>query len=207
MIFVSYYTKNTPYEEVIQKCLLSGLKRFDLPYDIQGVPDEGTWQLNTAYKSKFILEMLLKHKQDVCFLDSDAIIDKYPSLLFEIPDKYDLGAHWLDWMLQWRGKPGDNFHLLSGTMIFKYKPKVIELVKQWREEVLKDLGTWEQKIFQNMVEKRRDIKIYDLPAEYCCVLLQDYSIPPYVKDPVIIHTQASRKFKRRSNWPRVDNQA
>lgn len=204
MIIVSYFTRKTPYEKVIQDCLLSGLKRFNLPYDVQGVPDEGSWQLNTAIKSKFILEMLLKHKQDVCFLDSDAIIDKYPSLLFEIPNKYDLAAHWLNWTLQWRGKPGDNFHLLSGTMVFKYKPKVIELVKQWREEVLKDLGTWEQKIFQNLVEKRKDIKIYSLPAKYCCVLLQDYSVPSYVKDPVIIHTQCSRKYKRRNNWPGVD---
>lgn len=203
MIIVSFFTEKTPYETVAKECLIPGLKKFHLPYDVQGVPDEFSWAKNTAIKSKFILEMLLKHKQDVCFLDCDAIIHKFPSLLFEIPDKYDLAAFWMDWFLQWRGKPGNEFHLLSGTMVFKYKPEVIELVKLWREEVLKDLGKWEQKIFQNIIERRKDIKIYGLPAEYCCVLMQDYSVPSYVKDPVIIHTQASRRFKRRSNWPKT----
>lgn len=201
MIIVSYYTVSTPYEKVIQDCLLPGLRKFNLQYDIQSIEDEGTWAKNTAYKSKFILDMLLKYKQDVCFLDSDAIITKYPSLLYEIPNEYDIAAHWFDWFLHWRKKAGqDNFHLLSGTMVFKYKPKVIELVKLWREEVLKDLGTWEQKILETIIRERKDIKVYGLPAEYCCVVMQDNSIPFYIKDPVIIHTQASRKYKRRDNW-------
>ena len=71
------------------------------------------------------------------------------------------------------------------------------MIDEWIEKVNLNLRVWEQKILEEVLKEKTDFKIEFLPAEYCCVLMQDYSIPTYVNDPVIIHTQASRKYK---NW-------
>lgn len=197
MIFVSYYTKKTPYETVLKTHLLPSLQHFGLEYDIEAIDNKGSWAKNTAYKPQLILNMLKKHKQDVCFLDADARIVKYPRLLFEISDDYDLACHFLNWYGHWRKQWNkDKFELLSGTMIFKYKPKVLELVEEYKNAVNNDVQKWEQKVLQGIVENRKDLKIYKLPASYCCVVMQDYSIPEYISDPIIVHTQASRIYKR-----------
>ena len=86
MIFISYYTSGV-YKDVMNNHLLPSLKRWNLQYDIEEVKDFGSWQLNTGFKSKFIKKMLLKHKQNICFLDADATIEQYPDLLFNIPDE------------------------------------------------------------------------------------------------------------------------
>ena len=206
MIICSYFTISTPYSNVIQECLLPGLKKFNLPYDIEGISDRGSWAHNTAYKSKFILEMLLKHKQDICFIDADGDILKYPSLLFNIPDEYDIAIHWLLWDLHWHNKENnDHLELLSGTMVIKYKKRTIELLKIWIKAVEENIQKKEQKILQDIIEKNSKYKVYNLPVEYCVVPKHDGEIPKYINEPIIYHHQASRKFKRRSNWPKVDN--
>ena len=62
VIYISYYTVNTPYEKEVRKYLLPSLKKFNLPYDVQGVKDLGSWHNNTGFKSTYILQMLQKHK-------------------------------------------------------------------------------------------------------------------------------------------------
>jgi len=202
VVFISYYTKGTPYEAVINECLLPTLQQFNLAYDIEEVKDLGSWFLNTGYKSKHILNMLLKHKTDVVFVDADARIMKTPEILFKVPDDYDLCAHHLDWNLQWRGKSSDRKELLSGTMLFKYNPKVISLLREFIVEVENHPNAFEQKTMQNVIEKRGDINIYPLPKEYIVVPRQDNSIPPHINknEIVILHTQASRKYRDRSKW-------
>lgn len=97
MKFISFYTICTPYQNIMFQKLLPSLERWNLDYDIEGINDLGDWFANTSFKAEFILNMLNKHKQDVCFLDADATIEKYPELLFTIPEKYDVACHFLDW--------------------------------------------------------------------------------------------------------------
>jgi len=98
MIIISYATKNTPYEKVINTYLLPGLKKWGLKYDIEYPEDKGSWQANTHLKAEFIKRMILKHKQAVVFLDADATIEKYPNLFFKLEqEKYDISYHELDW--------------------------------------------------------------------------------------------------------------
>ncbi len=96
MITISYFTKNTPYEEVMKTHLLASLKKYKLNYDIEGIDDLGSWQKNTHYKAEFIKKMLLKHKCPVIFLDADATIEQYPKLFNGLMD-YDISYHSLDW--------------------------------------------------------------------------------------------------------------
>jgi len=201
MIIISYYTENTPYENVMQECLLPGLRKFNLQYDIQGIPDLGSWAHNTGYKSKFILETLLKHKQDVCFIDADGDILKYPELLFNIPENYDIAIHWLLWDLHWHNRQNtDHLELLSGTMVVKYNERAIELLKVWIEAVEKNIQKKEQKTLQDIVENNSKYRVYNLPVEYCVVPKHNLEIPKYIGDPIIYHHQASRKYKKRENW-------
>ncbi len=198
VIFTSYYTINTPYEQVIQDCLLPTLKKWDIKHDIEAIPDRGNWALNTGYKSTHLLKMLEKHKCDIVFIDADAKIIKYPTVLFEVPNEYDISIHKLNWFLQWRNKPGDRFELLSGTMLLKYKPKVIELVKRFISEIKKDPVTWEQRTMERIVNETPDLKIFSLPKEYITIPRQDGSCPKHInkEDVVIWHTQASRRFRK-----------
>ena len=76
MIIVSYYTKNTPYEDVMKQHLLASLKKWNLKYDVEAIGDFGNWQQNTHYKAKFIKRKLLQHKKPVVLIDEDAKIKK-----------------------------------------------------------------------------------------------------------------------------------
>jgi len=198
MIICSYYTQNTPYESVIKDCLIPGLKKYDLEYDIEAIDDLGDWQNNTGYKSKLIKKMLLKHKQPVCFLDADAKIAQYPELLFNLPKDIDIAYHHFNWFGFWRGQweNKSNIQLLSGTMTFSYNEKVLSLVDEWINKVSRDKGTLEQKILDDIVTSKTDLNIYDLPMEYCCIIKSDGSICDKVTTPVILHCQASRQYKR-----------
>ena len=86
MKIISYYTKNTPYEEVANTHLIPSLKKWNLSYEVEAINDLGDWQKNTGYKSQFVLKMLNKHKNNVCFLDCDATIEQYPTKLFNIKE-------------------------------------------------------------------------------------------------------------------------
>ena len=78
IIFVAYYTINTPYQQESEK-LKESLEKFNLIYDIVGVNDLGTWQANTRYKAKFLQEMLIKHKEkNLVYVDVDAIFNSVP---------------------------------------------------------------------------------------------------------------------------------
>lgn len=203
IIYISYYTKNSPYEKVMNTYLLPSLKKFNLSYDIDTIKDFGTWQRNTSYKAQFVLQKLLQHKKTVVFIDCDATIEQYPSLFAQIPPEYDIAVHYQDWWKQWKNdNRGIRFDLLSGTIMFRYNIRVLNIVRQWVERT-KTSSAWEQKILQELTEHDRDlIKIYKLPVEYCTVIMHDKSIPKYIKkdDVVILHHQASRRLKNRRNW-------
>jgi len=198
MKIISYYTKDTPYDEVAHDYIIPSCKKFNLDCDIVGVDDLGNWQLNTGFKAKFVKEMLLKHKEPVVFIDADGEVVKHPELLLNIPEHIDIAYHNFDWFLHWRNKPDqDNFHLLSGTMYFAYNEKVLALIDEWITKVDENIHVWEQKVLEEIINSKTNLHIYKLPAEYCAVVMHDYSIPKYVNDPVIVHWQVSRKYKNR----------
>jgi len=197
MIFVSYFTCNTPYEKVMRTHLEPSLQRWGLRYDIKGIENLGSWQENTHYKAKFIKEMLLKHKQSVVFLDADATIEQNPILFTKLAD-CDIALHFLDWFLLWRKQKGNpKREALSGTLYLNYNKKTLRFLDLWIEENNKNT-TWEQRNMQHILEtQKKELKIYELPAEYCAIILHNGEIPYYYlkEKPVILHHQVSRKLK------------
>jgi len=203
MKIISYYTKQTPYETVVKENLFPSLEKWNLDYDIQAIDDKGSWQANTSYKSTFCLEMLKKHQETCVFLDSDAQIWKEPKLFWEIPFDYDIGIHWLDWYWRWRKQKGEKkSELLSGTMWLPYKTKTMDLLNNFIAEINRNPNTWEQRIMQQVIEKRQDLKVYNLPYSYIVFPNHGGAFPIHMlkeEECVIYHSQASRKYKNRNN--------
>lgn len=197
MIFISYYTTGV-YEQVMNQYLLPSLQKWKLKYDVAEVRDLGSWQKNTGFKSKYIRAMLLEYKEDVCFLDADATIEDYPEMLFHIPDDFDIAIHLLDWQLFWRNKPDqDQRELLSGTMVVKYNERTLKLLDKWIQQVEIQSSVKEQKVLEGIVLNNARYNVFDLPPAYCAIKKFDGTIPEYIGKPIIIHHQASRKYKNR----------
>jgi hypothetical protein len=196
-MIISYATKGI-YEEILNTHLLPTLKKYNLKYDIEIVENFKSWQSNTYFKATFIRNKLLQYKKDLIWIDVDATIEKYPTLLYNIPQEYDIALFYLDWYLHWRNKPNQiKRELISATMFFRYKPRVINLLNAWIKSNKKriDTGVWEQKVFQDVLKQFSNIKIYYLPVEYCAIEKHDKTLPTYIKDPVIIQHQCSRWCK------------
>ena len=80
-------------------------------------------------------------------------------------------------------------------MVFNYNDRVFDLLDEWITKVNENFNKWEQKVLEEIVYANPRLNVTHLPAEYCCVLMQDNSIPKYIKEPVIVHHQASRKYR------------
>lgn len=195
MIYVSFVTKNTPYEQIVEDCLIPSLKRWDLRYYVDYVENKGSWAKNILYKPEFIYKMLTKYKEPIVSLDADATIEQFPELFGRIPNEYDIAVHYLDWKT-WYGK-GNIKELLGGTIYFDYNEKVLNMVNDWIM-VQKNLGTYPQKVLSNLLEENKNIKIYTLPLSYCYIKTLPRGGEPLVKlNPVILHHQCSRKYKNK----------
>ncbi|MGE4357515.1 MAG: hypothetical protein AB7E08_03040 [Candidatus Omnitrophota bacterium] len=177
-IVIAYYTPRYKQEaEELEKTL----KEFNLDYEIKAIEDKGGWDRNTHYKPMIIREALEKYRKPVLYVDADARIKKYPALIDEIAGKYDIAYHCYG---GWR--------VASGTLLFDYNQRVIDFIKEWEAECQKEesLSIWEQKILEELLKERR-LKTYLLPEDYLYIF--DLAITKC--EPVILHTQASRRFK------------
>ena len=196
MIFVSYYTLNTPYEEVAKRYLIPSLERFKLNYVVEAIKNLGNWYKNTAYKAKFILEKL-KLYNEVVYIDVDAEIREFPELFFNIPEEYSFACHFLNWndFYGYKHNP-PVLELLTGTLFIRNNPNTRQLCEEWYEKSINSY-IWEQKVLQQIINNY-NIKIFKLPIEYCYIATKPDGNEPNIKvnKPVIVHYQKSREFKK-----------
>jgi hypothetical protein len=190
IIYVSFVTKNSPYEKVVEDYLLPTLKKFNLPYDIDYIETKKSWMENIQYKPTFLKNMLLKHKCPIVSLDADATIEKDP-VLFNTISEHDIGAFYLDWKM-WYSSRYDKKELLGGTLYFNYNDKVLAFLDKWIQKQNEKMQ-WAQRVLQQLVLENPDIKIYSLPIEYC--FIDSNKFPNLKKEAVIIHHQLSRKYR------------
>lgn len=198
MKIVSYFTQNSPYEQIAKEKLIPSLIKFNLDYEVDSVKSFGNWQKNTAYKGRFIKEKLQKYNQ-VVWIDVDATIVKFPQLFFDIPLDCDLAYHKLEWRTWYGYSKSDIQELLTGTMWFNNTEKTIKLCDMWYNSSI-NTAEWEQKVLQRLITTDT-YKSYILPLEYIYIETRPNGKPPLVQiDPVIIHHQASREHKGRKRW-------
>jgi len=199
MIYTTFVTKNTEYEQVVEKHFIASCKKFNLTYDVEYLKNRGSWAQNILYKSEFLKKMLLKHKQNIVSLDADADILKYPSLFEELKD-YDIGVHYLDSNLQWHRKTSERREVLGGTIYLRYNEKIMKFLDKWIK-ITKTDSNFPQKILQRLLEQNTyNLNIYQLPYSYATIITFKNTIPDHIirkEDVVILHNQVSRQFKNR----------
>lgn len=192
---ISFYTKNTPYESQIEG-LLRSCEEFSLDVQVEGIDSAGTWEMNCAYKPLFILKMLQKIKKNVLWVDSDATFVRPLEALAAFEGDIAVRAY--------PECPIDHISKIgSGTFYANYTQASLELVKLWAELSLKELGRPDRETeFWDQVSLRDAVRLYDKPAIVGLLPLEYMKIfdhPIHVKEclnPVIVHHQASRLFKK-----------
>ena len=193
---VSFYTVGTVYAEVAHQYLMPSIQKLQLKSDIRGILSLGSWQKNTSYKPKFILEMLDHGLNDLVFVDSDATITTYPELFDKIPSNFDFAVHTLD-KNAWYGLDygQDKYELLTGTLFVRNNQRARKILNLWIQNC-ENTTMWEQRVLQNLVEEY-EIPIYPLPLGYCYINSLPDGTKPRIKidNPTIIHHQVSRKYK------------
>lgn len=194
-IVISYYTRNTPYEEEA-KIMVESLKRFNLEYDIIAIDVIGSWQKNTRYKAKFILKMLEKYSPlPIVWIDVDAVIKSDPIFLSMID---------ADVAFYYRTTGGrtpripEKSELISAAMYFKTNDRVKNLLNMWIASNDGDERDLEQHNLQKIIPAwRKSGGIHSiLPQEYCKIF-------DSAEDQIaIVQNQASRRLRNQ-----IDRQA
>ena len=180
----------TPYEEEVKR-LRASVQALGLPARIEGVANLGSWEKNCQYKANFILQTLKEQSNNVVWLDADAELQAIPVLFESLTT--ELAYHYL---------PHRN-ELLSGTLFLRNCSKVHQLVNAWVALNAQN-AEWDQKNLQQLVEAHPNLTTSILPAAYCYI----YNHPKQVvNDPVIVHYQASRRWKRKIRMDYVTQQA
>ncbi len=202
-IIGTFYTKETPYEDVFAKFFLPSVMDLAFKHGVEWkvvVKDNlGSWIKNVAQKPLAILEMLetMRHQgseKALVFVDSDAVFEKYPTLFNEIPDNFDIAFHYLNWDTWYHNNTG-KMELLSGTIFFRNNQKVRGVVSEWHKLAVKT-DRWEQQVLQEVIEKS-NLTIYELPVEYCYIKTMPNGSKPFVTcEPVVSHHQVSRALKK-----------
>lgn len=189
---ISFYTKNTPYEEEVQN-LIASCARLNLKTHIEGIDSFGSWELNCAFKPFFLHQKLQELKKNLLWVDSDAVILQAPQPLEAFSG--DLAVH-IDPTL-----PDDHpSKVMSGTIFVKNSPKAQELLKRWAQECIRQLMQqdrkeefWDQCALRDVLLKNTAADIRSLPLSY--VKVAGHPLHEKV-DPIIEHYQASRRFKK-----------
>jgi hypothetical protein len=193
-ILISYYTIGTSYEKEIRK-LINSLSNHEIDYCIFGKKPLGTWRENLNYKSETILQAFkMFPNKDIVFVDSDAIINRYPSIFDELSNDefYNIGAAFHNYR-QSTG-PGS---LLSGTLWFKNNNMTQAIVNRWHKKGLQKKDIRHQHCLRLAIEETMMdgnlLFVYRLPTAYTYIF--DYNYGKIIS-PVITHYQASRRLKK-----------
>jgi len=187
---IGYYTKNTLYESHARR-FMESLKQFKIPSFVMPIDSLGTWRRNTNYKPTFIKDCLKKIiGRNLVYVDCDAEFLQYPNLFDELGEDIDcdIAVHLFD--KSQHGSQCKGFEILSGTIFLKNNKTVYDLIERWELECKRRPTVWDQKSLQEVLGENYTY----LPACYCTI----FDVMKHVKNPVIIHHQASREVRKRN---------
>lgn len=193
MKYVTFYTDGF-YEEVYKTYVKPSTEKFNL--DLKGYREHnyGDWTLNTRTKAKVALRALAQY-DELVWLDADAEIVQQPILFESIPQEYDCAMFYLDWYKHWHEQEGNpKRELVNSVMLLRNRPNVVSLMEQWIEANITS-RVCDQPILEQVLSERKDIKVFELPVQYCAILNHEDILPDYIKDPVVLQHQISRKVK------------
>lgn len=194
LLVIGYYTDDRYGAEA--ENLRASLIRHGLKHRIDRVPDLGSWAANTSFKPTFIRRMLYSHQGPVLYLDVDAVVQREPRALLDLsPSTFDIAVHYRK--RESRSPLVPRVELLSGTVWFGNTTACKAMVERWEAACKAQPDVWDQRHLQNVVAETPDLRVMNLPPEYCCIFDSMREQHPGI-EPVIEHFQASRRFKQRS---------
>lgn len=130
-LVVSFYTKNTPYAEK-KDLLQESCKQFDIPCEITGVPNRGSWSKNCCYKPIFIREKLKEHKRPLIWTDIDSLFLQKPVFFDSCSKEFAIHSD---------SKAINKSKTPSGTLYLRPTESVFRLLDLWEEFCQKALKT------------------------------------------------------------------
>lgn len=190
---ISFYTENTPYEKEAED-LATSCEKFNLPYEIDPMPNFGSWEKNCCFKPKYILKKLSDLQKPVLWLDADAIVYQKPTF-FETLET-DVALHSNPTLPE--NHPSK---VNSGTLLFYPTPATFSLLEKWDQETERlleeDPEPWDQISLRNVLFKA-DVRIHFLDSCYCRIFTKIQN-EDELKNSFFIHFQASRTLKKTLN--------
>lgn len=196
---VSFYTKDTPYEEEV-KHLEKSCRDFGIECQIEGIASSGSWEMNCAFKPIFILKKMEELKRPLLWVDADAV--------FVRPLEF-LDAFYSDIGVRMYNCPDDHPSRIVSSTVFIHKTAPAKnVLKLWAEECLFMLSeknrtkeVWDQDALRRVLfTKNHGASFVPIPSAYSKIVghLDDERECPC---PVIIQNQASRRYKRWIHHP------
>ncbi|PCI76936.1 hypothetical protein COB21_03665 [Candidatus Aerophobetes bacterium] len=193
-LIVSFYTLGSPYEKEAS-FLKQSCEKLNLDFCIEPISCQGSWEKNCCFKPTFLKEKLLKYKQNILWIDCDAIVVK-PLYIFNTIDE-DIAAKYIH-----DAHASHPSKLMSGTLFLKYNPRILNLLDHWEkacaEQLKRDKKTWDQTVLRDVLAQDKHISLFSLPKAYCQVY-DKIQNEEELQDSVIIHFQASRFTKKQES--------
>ena len=191
-VIVSFYTKNTLYEEEAQR-LMASCDKLKLESHVVGIESFGSWELNCAYKPFFLLETLKKVQKPILWVDADGEVVRKPL-------KKDLRgdvAAYVDEELAWTHVS----KVRSGTVFINATAGGEACLRRWAEEMTAMFSnpTGEEPLIDQIALRKvlqvpKNFKVGQLPLSYVKIFDHPGDAQKVIR-PFIIHHQASRLFK------------
>lgn len=169
------------YRAEIQR-LIDSARQHGLTVLDHDMENHGSWVANCKQKAYFIRRALNAGSGPVVWLDADAEIVAYPALFDTLEG--DIAYH--------RSDVGE---LLSGTLWFNRTETAMRIIEEWCAELNEEHGSnpreaWDQRCLDRALVRVPHTRTI-LPESYCHIFDKPVTDPP-----VIVHHQASRRFKR-----------
>lgn len=129
-LFVSYYTENTPYEDLANR-LRASLDLFGLPHRIEPIESRGSWVANTGLKSEFIARAWRESEGPICWIDADAELLRAPQFVFDSPFDFAIVRRhgWYD---------------ISSLVYFGKSAAIGEMIENWSSLCNRHRNIWDQ---------------------------------------------------------------
>lgn len=183
MRVIAFFTKDTGYEEEAN-IWKESFKSCDTK--IYVVESRGSWEENCGIKPEILLTALQEFEEPILYVDIDARL-KRPLECIEHPDLP--GFCFLDKV---KIAPY-NRQLCSGTMYFPQTTSSFKIIIDWINLQKKNTKVWDQLVLQHIIESNK-YKYQTLPTEWLGISRHNE-----LENPIIYHTQASRRLKKEIN--------
>lgn len=198
-LVISFYTKDTPYEEEVQN-LLRSCEKFNIEHQVEAISSTGSWEMNCAFKPLFIYQKLEELQRPILWVDADAVFLQPLQELSVFSS--DLAVRLYDCSDDHRSR------VVSATVFVNATDKGLKVVKLWAQECLSMLQDknrtqemWDQDALRRVLFQK------DHQANWKALPISHLVIEGHPGDeascqaPIILQRQASRRYKKWINDP------